>query len=109
MGTATYTGTFGDAETCVRQVKAEARNRGSEEAEEIVLLSDGGGLLWNRVPEAFEGKRVTQILDRRHPSERLSHLAKVVFGKGTAAAEAWAERQRGRLYAERTREVVAAM
>ena len=61
-GEKTYTGTFGEAETCVQKVLAEAKARGSDEAEEIVLLSDGGGWLWNRLPGAFAGKKVKEIL-----------------------------------------------
>lgn len=108
-GEKTYTGTFGDAEACVGQVLAEAKARGSDEAQEIVLLSDGGGWLWNRLPGAFTGKKVKQILDWCHPSERLTEIAKKVFGEGTKEAEHWAERQRGLLYEGHTQAVFQAI
>jgi hypothetical protein len=106
IGEKTYTGTFEDAEACVRQVKAEAKARGSEGAEEIVLLSDGGGWLWNRLPEAFEGKKQTQILDWCHPSERLGRMAKLVFGEATPEAVKWADRLRGLQYEGHTTQVL---
>jgi hypothetical protein len=108
-GEKTYTGTFGDAEACVAKVLAEAKARGSDEAQEIVLLSDGGEWLWNRLPGAFSGKKVKQILDWCHPSERLGEIARKVFGEGTKETEEWADRQRDHLYEGRTQVVLAAM
>lgn len=105
-GPKTYTGTFEDAETCVRQVLAEAKARGSDRAGEIVVLCDGGTWLWNRLPAAFEGRRVTQILDVRHPEERLTEIGTLMWGEGTSRAREWSERQRGRLYDGHTREVI---
>lgn len=108
-GEKTYTGTFGDAEACVGKVLAEAKAQGSDEAEEIVLLSDGGEWLWNRLPGAFVGKKVKEILDWCHPSERLTEMARKVFGEGTKEAKEWADRQRDLLYDGHTAEVIGAM
>ena len=108
-GEKTYTGTFSDAEACVRQVLAEAKARGSDEAQEIVLLSDGGGWLWNRLPGAFVGKKVKEILDWCHPSERLTELARKVLGEGSKKAKEWADRQRDLLYDGHIAEVIKAM
>lgn len=105
-GPKTYTGTFGDAEACVSQVRAEAKARGAEVAEEIVLLNDGGTWIWNRLPEAFEGKKVTQILDCRHPQERFTEVAKRAFGEGTRQAAEWSEKQRAALLDGRVQEVI---
>ncbi len=107
--TPSYTGTFGDAEECIGQVQAEARARGSQEAREIVVLTDGGEWLWNRLPAAFSGQKVTQILDWCHPSERLGHIAKMVWGEENAEGHQWAEQQRGFLYEGKTREVIEAV
>lgn len=108
-GTKTYTGTFGDADACVRQVQAEAKARGSDAAKEIVTLSDGGEWLWNRLPAAFSGKKVTQILDWYHAAERLSHLGHLTFGQGTDATKAWTERQLDLLYEGETRDVISSI
>lgn len=108
-GQKTYTGTFEDAETCVREVLAEAKARGSDEAEEVVLLSDGGEWLWKRLPGAFEGKKTKEILDWCHPSERLTEMAKRVFGDRTKEAEEWAQRQRDLLYEGCTQAVLEAI
>lgn len=108
-GEKTYTGTFGDAETCVPKVLAEAKARGSDEAQEIVLLSDGGGWLWNRLPGAFTGKKVKEILDWCHPSERLTQIAQRVFGDEAKQGEEWAEHQREQLYEGRTQTVLEAI
>jgi len=108
-GEITYTGTFGDAGVCVEQVVAEAKARGSDAAEEVVLLSDGGEWLWNRLPAAFAGKKVTQILDGCHPSERLTEISKKVFGEETPQATEWAKGQRGLLYEGDTRPVIQAI
>ena len=105
-GPKTYTGTFAEAETCVAQVRAEAKVRGADAAEEIVLLNDGGAWIWNRMPGAFPGKRVTQILDCRHPQERFTEIAKRVFGEGTMEAGAWSEEQRHALLDGRVQEVI---
>lgn len=108
-GTQTYTGTFGDADACIRQVQAEAKARGSDAAKEIVVLTDGGEWLWNRLPAAFPGKKVTQILDWCHPTERLTHLANLIHGQGSDQAKAWAKRQRDLLYEGKTRDVISTM
>lgn len=108
-GVKSYTGTFGDAETCVRQVRAEAKARGADDASEIVLLSDGAEWLQKRLPEAFEGRKVKQILDWCHPSERVTGVAHRVFGEETPTAKAWADQQRGLLYDGRTQQVIAAI
>jgi hypothetical protein len=108
-GPKTYTGTFEEAETCVRQVVAEARARGSDPAKEVVVLCDGAEWIWKRLPPEFPGKKITQILDWGHPSERLSDVAKLVFGQGTPQAEQWADQQLDLLYEGRVTEVIAAM
>ena len=105
-GPRTYTGTFGDAQTCVTQVGAEAKACGADSAEEIVLLNDGGSWIWNRMPEAFAGKKVTQILDCRHPQERFTEIAKRVFGEGTKEARSWSEEQRRALLEGRIQQVI---
>lgn len=108
-GTKTYTGTFGDAQTCIQQVRAEAKARGSDAAKEVVVLCDGGTWLWNRLPEAFPGKKVTQILDCRHPEERLTEIGKRVFGEGSERAREWSEGQRRLLHEGMTREMISAI
>lgn len=105
----TYTGTFEDADVCVRQVVSEAKAIGSDFAKEIVTLMDGSAWLWNRLPLAFPGKKVTQILDWCHPSERLSQVGRLVFGEGTSKAGEWAENQRSRLYEGQVSEVIASL
>lgn len=108
-GAKTYTGTFEDAEACVRQVAAEAKARGSVHAQEIVLLMDGGTWLWNRLPEAFAGKTVTPILDWCHPSERLAAIAKWIYGEGSDKAKDWARQHRDSLYEGRVQDVIKAI
>jgi hypothetical protein len=108
-GLKTYTGTFGDADACVRQVQAEAKARGSDAAKEIVTLSDGGEWLWNRLPAAFPGKKVTQILDWYHAAERLSHLGNLTFGQGTEEAKAWTKLVLDLLYEGKTGDVLSSM
>ena len=108
-GTKTYTGTFGDADACIRQVQAEAKARGSDTAKEIVTLSDGGEWLWNRLPTAFPGKKVTQILDWYHVEERLSHLGNLTFGQGTQETKAWTKLVLDLLYEGKTGEVISSM
>lgn len=108
-GEKTYTGTFEDAAACVRQVVSEAKARGSDKAKEIVLLNDGGEWLWNRLPTEFPGRKVTQILDWCHPSERLGEISAWTFGNGTVAAKRWAEHQRDLLYAGKVGDVIPAI
>jgi len=108
-GEKTYTGTFKDAEACVRQVVSEAKARGSDRAKEIVLLNDGGEWLWNRLPQEFAGKKVTQILDWCHPSERLGSISSWMYGQGTEAAKKWAEKQRDLLYDGKVEDVIRAI
>jgi hypothetical protein len=108
-GPKTYTGTFGDAEACIRQVASEAKARGSRSAKEIVLLMDGGVWLWNRLPAAFEGQKVTAILDWCHPSERLGEIAQWKYGEASAKAKQWADRQRDLLYNGHVQDVLRAI
>jgi len=108
-GLKTYTGTFEDAEACIRQVASEAKSRGSSDAKEIVLLMDGGVWLWKRLPEAFQGKRVTAILDWCHPSERLGEIAKWMYGEGSTKAKVWANQKRDLLFDGRVQDVLRAI
>lgn len=105
----TYTGTFADADDCVRQIVSEAKARGSDFAEEIVVLTDGAAWLWNRLPLGFPEKKVTQILDWCHPAERLSEVSRWVFGEGTTKAAQWAEEQRGKLYEGQVLQVITSL
>ena len=93
-----YAARWEPAERFGRTLTLEASRRGVDEAGLIVSPNDGAewiqGILDQIAPQAV------RILDEMHAAEHLGVIAGLVFGAGTAVAQAWTERQRTRLRTE---------
>jgi len=60
------------------RVQREASRRGFTEAQRHTVLGDGLAWIWNTATELFP--QATQILDRFHAKEHLSHVGKIIYG-----------------------------
>ncbi len=69
----------------------EARRRGFHHARRQVVLGDGAKWIWNLADEYFPG--AIQIVDRFHAKQKLSEVAKSMYGAESISAKEW-ERQR---------------
>jgi hypothetical protein len=63
---------------------------------EVVVLGDGAPWIWSLAAEHF-GRRI-DIVDWYHATEHLWTLGKALWGDGTAAAKAWVEQAKTRLW-----------
>jgi hypothetical protein len=74
---------------------AEAERLQLTDPEQLSVLGDGAGWLWNLAGRHFPGAR--GLLDIYHGAGHIAGGAKAVFGEGSAEARAQAERGRARL------------
>lgn len=73
------------------RVEREAARRGFALADRQVVLGDGAKWIWNLADEYFPD--AIQIVDRFHAKQKLSDVAKSIFGADSDLAQPWA-RQR---------------
>lgn len=78
-----------DAEELARATYLTARKRGVEEAQQIIVLGDGAGWIWNRIAFMFSPEKTTEIVDFYHASEYIWDAGNTVFGKETTKAKGW--------------------
>jgi hypothetical protein len=90
-----------------RRVEREARRRGCQQAQRLVVLGDGAPWIWNLGGELFP--QAIQILDRFHVKERLSELAKSLYGETSPKARQGAERRHQELDAARWKSLLPAL
>jgi hypothetical protein len=92
-------------------VEALRRGLGTPAVRTVVVLGDGAAWIWQRVP-AFLGPadtEVVEIVDIFHAYGYLWDVANAVFGAGSAAAGAWVEPLKDRLYQHGPTPVLAAL
>jgi len=107
-GRTTYVGTvYRPYEVVGRRLYVEAQRRGLAQAQEVVVLGDGGPWIWELAATHFP--QATQIVDWFHVSEHLWKVAHAVYGPATAEAEAWAGEQEARLRAGEVALVIQAL
>jgi len=70
-----------------KRVAREAARRRFDQAPRRAVLGDGGAWIWNIATELFPD--AIQIVDRFHVYERLSELAKILYGAQTEQADRW--------------------
>ena len=98
-GSSSYVATFEPAEGFGSLLYAEARRRGSHQADQLVVLGDGAPWIWNLAGEHFPG--AVEIVDLYHAREHLHALGALVApalgadGGGGWLAERLAELDRG--------------
>jgi len=73
------------------RVLRELTRRGFTQAPRTAVVADLAPWIWNTTRELLP--TTTQIADRYHVKERLSNLAKALYGPGSEAAQAWTRRR----------------
>lgn len=92
---------LGGIETAGRfgpRLRRWAGRLGIQDAAEITVLADGAEWIRNQARRQLPG--AGQLLDIFHASEHLFACAKVLYGEGTAQAQAWVEAGRQAVLAE---------
>jgi hypothetical protein len=90
-----------------RRVEREARRRLCRDAQRLVVIGDGALWIWNLAGELFP--QAIQIVDRFHVKERLSEVAKSLYGETSREAKRWAERRYHELDEGRWKNLLAAL
>jgi len=89
------------------RVEREATRRRCREATRLVVIGDGAAWIWNLTQELFP--QAIQIVDRFHVKERLSKVAKSVYGETSEEAKRWAQRRYQELDEGRWENLLAAL
>lgn len=90
-----------------QRVEREATRRRCREATRLVVIGDGAAWIWNLAQELFP--QATQIVDRFHVKERLSQVAKSLYGETSEEAKGWAQRRYQELDEGRWKSLLAAL
>ena len=116
VGSVSYSATIESAATrdteatgsaFAQRVEREAHRRGFDRAMRQAVLGDGASWIWNIASEYFPA--ATQIVDRFHAKERLSAVAKVLYGAPSDLGDAWAKARHDDLDAGHLSQIVAAL
>jgi hypothetical protein len=99
--------TDGPTSEFAQRVDREARRRGFDRAPQRVVLGDGAAWIWNLADELFPG--ALQIVDLFHAKQKLSEVAKTVYGVTSPLAAHWAKQRHDDLDAGRLDAVLAAL
>ena len=70
-----------------QRVEREAQRRGFDHAQRRVVLGDGAPWVWNLADEHFPG--AIQIVDRFHAKQKLSEVAKSIYGPESSLGKEW--------------------
>ncbi len=84
-----YAMTRGGVEGLKEQLWAEAMRHGLGRANEVLIVADGAGWIWNLAGDRFAGAR--QRVDYYHVSQHLWAVAHALHPEDEAAAKAWVE------------------
>ena len=77
------------------RVEREATRRGFARADRRVVLGDGAKWIWNLADEHFPD--AVQIVDRFHAKQKLSDVAKSIYGAGSDLGYQWARERHDEL------------
>ncbi len=112
-GEASYCAGGEEAEAFWWRVYAEAcqRGLGTPAVRTVVMLGDGAEWIWRRAAHfrGVGGTEVVEIVDIYHVYEYLWDVGNAVFGAGSAAASAWVQPLKDRLYEQGAAPVLAAL
>lgn len=89
------------------RVERETTRRGCRDAQRLVVIGDGAPWIWNLAGELFP--QAIQIVDCFHVKERLSEIAKSLYGETSEEAKRWAERRHQELDEGRWKSLLAAL
>jgi hypothetical protein len=90
-----------------QRVDREARRRGFDQAPRRAVLGDGAAWIWNLADEQFPG--ALQIVDLFHAKQKLSDVAKDVYGPKSTLCAQWAAQRHDELDAGKIDAVLAAV
>jgi hypothetical protein len=102
-----YQAALAEAEAFGAQMEVEARRRGVEQAQEVIVIGDGAHWIWTLAEEHFPG--ATQIVDWYHASQYVWQAATSIHGEASAARAHWAKQQLDALWEGRLDEVLVAL
>ena len=78
-----------------QRVEREAQRRGFDRARRRVVLGDGATWVWNLAEEYFPG--AIQIVDRFHAKQKLSEVAKSIYGAENSQGREWVRQRHDQL------------
>lgn len=78
-----------------QRVEREAQRRGFDAAPRRVVLGDGAPWVWNLADEHFPG--AIQIVDRFHAKQKLSDVARSIFGPESDPGREWGHQRHDEL------------
>jgi hypothetical protein len=90
-----------------QRVEREATRRRCRDAQRLVVIGDGAAWIWNVAQELFP--QAVQIVDRFHVKERLSEVAKSLYGETSGEAKRWAQRRHQELDEGRWKNLLVAL
>ncbi|MBI4318572.1 MAG: hypothetical protein HY675_08785 [Chloroflexi bacterium] len=80
-----------------QRVEREARRRGFDRAQSrlVGMLGDGAPWVWNLADEHFPG--AIRIVDRSHAKQKLSDVAKSIYGPNNGQGKEWGQQRHAEL------------
>jgi len=102
-----YTGAIETAEDFGKRIYAEAIRRGTDRAQEVVVLGDGAAWIWNIADEAFPC--AVQIIDIYHAREHYWKAGRAVLDHDKKKLHKWADRRRKELDKGQVEKVIEAI
>ena len=102
-----YVGAIETAEEFAKRLYGEAKRRGLDRAQKVIILGDGAVWIWNIAEECFPG--AIQIVDLYHACEYYWKVAKVMLGNKPKKMKQWAEKRHKQLVAGNINGVTAAI
>lgn len=87
-----YVGAIETAEEFAERIYGEAKRRGLDRAQRVVILGDGAVWIWNIADECFPD--AIQIVDLYHAREYYWKVARAVLGNKPKEMNYWAEKRR---------------
>lgn len=106
-GSTSYVGAIETAEQFAKRIYSEAKRRGLDRAQKVIILGDGAVWIWNIADECFPW--AIQIVDLYHASEYYWKVAKAVLGNNPKEMNYWAEKRRKELNGGNVSEVIHAI
>jgi hypothetical protein len=94
-GSTSYVGAIETAEQFAKRIYGEAKRRGIDRAQKVIILGDGAVWIWNIADECFP--YAIQIVDLYHASEYYWKVARAVLGNNPKEMNHWAEKRRKEL------------
>jgi hypothetical protein len=106
-GSTTYVGAIETAEDFGPRIYAEAVRRGLRQAQQAIVVGDGGPWIWGIAAQYFPA--AIQIVDLYHAREHLSNLGKTLYGPASEKAREWTAARKTQLDAGDVKAVVTSM